>query len=122
VVSCVSSSDKKHTNLKLDFIMKTRVQNSRSPEELIENLRKLIGEAEQAISGDIADKSDEVLSGIRERLETGLENLDGYYTEAKQKVVAGARRTDETIRSHPYESLAVALGVGVLIGALIRRQ
>ena len=40
----------------------------------------------------------------------------------ERKVVAGARATDETIRAHPYESLAIALGVGVLLGALIRRN
>jgi ElaB/YqjD/DUF883 family membrane-anchored ribosome-binding protein len=51
-----------------------------------------------------------------------LDKLNDYYGTAKEKVVAGARRTDETIRSHPYESLAVALGVGVLVGALIRRR
>jgi len=29
---------------------------------------------------------------------------------------------DSAIRAHPYESLAIALGVGVLLGALLRRN
>jgi len=45
------------------------------------------------------------------------ERLTDLYDSAKEKVTEGARRTDEAIRAHPYESLAIALGVGVLIGA-----
>jgi ElaB/YqjD/DUF883 family membrane-anchored ribosome-binding protein len=99
--------------------MKSRVENS---SEVIENLRRLIAEAENALSGDIGQKSEEALSAVRERLEDGLESLNGYYSHAKKRVVEGARATDETIRTHPYESLAIAVGVGVLLGALIRRQ
>jgi ElaB/YqjD/DUF883 family membrane-anchored ribosome-binding protein len=48
--------------------------------------------------------------------------LTEAYGKARKSVVAGARYTDETIRTHPYQSLAIALGVGVLVGALIRRS
>ncbi|HEU5079307.1 MAG TPA: hypothetical protein VFT72_08835 [Opitutaceae bacterium] len=101
--------------------MKSR-SDTASAEEMMENLRTLISEAEQVVSNGVSTTSSHVVADLRERLEAGLEKLNGYYGEAKDKVVAGARRTDETIRSHPYESLAVALGVGVLIGALIRRS
>ncbi len=100
--------------------MKNRTQPS--AEEMIDDLRALITEAEQAVSNGIANTSSHVIADLRERLEIGLEKLNGYYGGAKERVAAGARRTDETIRSHPYESLAVALAVGVLIGALIRRN
>ena len=88
----------------------------------MEDLRALINEAEQVVSNGVSSTSSKVVADLRERLENGLEKLNGYYGSAKERVIAGARRTDETIRSHPYESLAVALGVGVLIGALIRRK
>lgn len=100
--------------------MKNRTETS--AEELIDNLRALITEAEQVISNGVSTTSSHVISDLRERLEGGLEKLNEYYGGAKEKVIAGARRTDETIRSHPYESLAIALGVGVLIGALVRRN
>lgn len=102
--------------------MKARTENTSSSEQLLENLRSLIAEAEAAIGGDLAEKSQETLADLRERLQSGLDSLNGYYSQAKRQVAEGARRTDETIRAHPYESLAVALGVGVLIGALVRRQ
>ena len=91
-------------------------------EEMMEDLRALINEAEQVVSNGVSSTSSQVVADLRERLENGLEKLNDLYGSAKERVVAGARRTDETIRSHPYESLAVALGVGVVIGALIRRK
>lgn len=100
--------------------MKNRTQPS--AEEMIDDLRALITEAEQVVSNGIINTSSHVIADLRERLEIGLEKLNDYYGGAKERVAAGARRTDETIRSHPYESLAIALGIGVLIGALVRRS
>lgn len=48
--------------------------------------------------------------------------MEDIYGVARKKVVSGARQADDAIRSHPYESLAIALGVGVLLGALIKRR
>lgn len=100
--------------------MKTR--SEASAEEVMEDLRALINEAEQVVSNGVSTTSSQVVADLRERLQSGLEKLNDYYGSAKERVAAGARRTDETIRAHPYESLAIALGVGVLIGALVRRN
>ena len=35
---------------------------------------------------------------------------------------AGAKYTDETIRENPYQSMAVAAGLGLLVGVLIGRR
>lgn len=43
-------------------------------------------------------------------------------TNIQEKTAASARATDRTIRQHPYESLGIAFGVGVLIGVLINRR
>ena len=43
-------------------------------------------------------------------------------TNIQEKTTAGARATDRCIREHPYESLGVAFGVGLLIGVLINRR
>ena len=100
--------------------MKNRTETS--AEELMDNLRALITEAEQVVSNGVSTTSSHIIADLRERLENGLEKLNDYYGDAKERVVSSARRTDQTIRSHPYESLAIALAVGVLIGALIRRS
>jgi ElaB/YqjD/DUF883 family membrane-anchored ribosome-binding protein len=40
----------------------------------------------------------------------------------QEKAVTSAKVTDRVIRDHPYESIGIAFGVGVLIGVLINRK
>lgn len=104
--------------------MKNRNEAStaETPEQLVEQISRLMSEAEAMVAGPVSEHASEQLSDIREKLENVREQMTAMYGRAKKSVVAGARKTDETIRSHPYESLAIALGIGVLIGALIRRS
>jgi ElaB/YqjD/DUF883 family membrane-anchored ribosome-binding protein len=72
------------------------------------------------IAGPVTEQAGGKLADIKARLESARVKLTDAYGRARVGVAAGAKYTDETIRSHPYESLAIALGVGVLVGALLR--
>jgi ElaB/YqjD/DUF883 family membrane-anchored ribosome-binding protein len=98
--------------------MKKRNGHAESPEQVVTHLKELITEAQHLVGDTAGDK----VEAMRERLGQAQERLQELYESARDKVVAGAKSTDATIRAHPYESLAVALGVGVLIGALVRRN
>lgn len=50
------------------------------------------------------------------------ERLGEVYASAKKNISAGAQHTDEAIRANPYQSMAIAVGVGLLIGVLIGRR
>jgi len=91
-----------------------------TPEELVENLRSLIAEAEKTLGEKLSEEGQGRLNELYARLEAARDKLEDIYGRAREKVVAGARTADDTIRSHPYQSLAIALGIGVLLGALIR--
>lgn len=93
-----------------------------SPEEVAEHISRLMDEAEAMLVGPVSDRVADKFSDLRARMQQLQSKAMDAYGDARQKVVAGAKATDETIRSHPYESLAVALGIGVLLGALIRRS
>lgn len=93
-----------------------------TPEEVAEHISRLMDEAEAMLVGPVSDRVAGKFTDLRARMQQLQSKAMDAYGDARQKVVAGARATDETIRSHPYESLAVALGVGVLLGALIRRS
>lgn len=105
--------------------MNSRETQSESPEQLIKNIQKLMDEVE-AIVAKSADTTGGVLSEkleeLQDRFATARERATGYYKAARRRVSEGAEYADETIRAHPYESLAVALGVGVLLGAILRRR
>ena len=93
-----------------------------TPEEVAEHIRRLMDEAEAMLVGPVANRAAEKFTDLRARFDQIQTKAVDAYDDARKKVIAGARATDETIRSHPYESLAIALGVGVLLGAFLRRN
>ena len=94
---------------------------SETPAQLIEHISRLMSEAEAMLNGPVAEQAQGRLADIKDRLNDAKERLGDAYTTARKNVVAGAKYTDETIRANPYQSLAVALGVGVLLGVIIGR-
>lgn len=94
-------------------------------EELIQNIQKLMAEVEEVIArgGEaVTDQATSRLEELQDRLSSASSAVQGFYRNARRKVVQGVQAADDTIRARPYESLAVALGVGVLLGALLRRR
>ncbi|MCW5558929.1 MAG: DUF883 family protein [Verrucomicrobiae bacterium] len=73
-----------------------------------------------------AKVTDETVSEARQRLMTALDSAKEHagerYHHLEEKALAGARQADSVIRSHPYESIAVALGFGTLLGLLLSRR
>jgi ElaB/YqjD/DUF883 family membrane-anchored ribosome-binding protein len=102
--------------------MNTRKTTLETPEQVIDHLRSLIAEAERTLGSNLEDGGQEKLGALRERLGEIKGKVEDGITAAREKICAGARQTDMTIRNHPYESLAIALGVGVLLGAVLRRN
>lgn len=95
---------------------------SETPEQLVEHISRLMGEAEAMLAGPVAEQAQGKLADIKERLEEAREKLTEVYGKARKNVLAGAKYTDETIRANPYQSLGVALGIGVLLGVIIGRS
>jgi ElaB/YqjD/DUF883 family membrane-anchored ribosome-binding protein len=40
----------------------------------------------------------------------------------EEKAVDGAKATDRVIREHPYQTIGIAFGVGMLVGWLVTRK
>ena len=66
----------------------------------------------------VGDKAEEV----RERLTDAIEAAQRTCRDLEEKAIEGAKETDKIIRDHPYQSIGIALGVGVLIGVLVTRK
>lgn len=104
-----------------------------TPEQIIEHISRLMAEAEAMIAGPVTEKAGGKLDELKDRLVAARDRLNEAYSSAREtigdayhrtrkNVVAGARQTDEAIRENPYQSMAIALGVGVLFGVLIGRK
>ena len=92
-----------------------------STEKLMADLRVVVRDAEdvlKATAGDMSEKAKET----RARLNASLESAKAAYQRLEDKAVAGAKAADTVIREHPYQSIGIAFGVGVLIGVLVGRK
>jgi ElaB/YqjD/DUF883 family membrane-anchored ribosome-binding protein len=95
---------------------------AQTPNELLDDLRTLVNEAEKMTGDSISEHTADAVSALRARFEAAHERLSEIYTGARTKVIEGAKCTDQAIRANPYQSLAIAAGVGVLVGVLLGRR
>jgi ElaB/YqjD/DUF883 family membrane-anchored ribosome-binding protein len=102
--------------------MKNNKEPAHTPKELLTELKTLVAEAETMMADSLSEHTAEALGSLRERFSAAQERFSDMYDRTKKKVVAGAKYTDTTIRDNPYQSIAVALGVGVLLGVLLGRR
>jgi len=102
--------------------MKNSNETAQTPKELLNDLQTLVSEAEAMIAGAATEHSADAFDSLRSRFSAAQERFTDAYDGAQKKVIAGAKYTDETIRANPYQSLAVAAGVGLLIGILAGRS
>ena len=96
--------------------------SAQTPEALLADLRALVADAEMMMSGPAEDAGAEAMTTLRERFAAAQERCSELYASARERVAAGARCTDAAIRANPYQSLAIALGAGLLVGVLLGRQ
>jgi ElaB/YqjD/DUF883 family membrane-anchored ribosome-binding protein len=58
----------------------------------------------------------------RKRLAAVLERGKEVYGHVRDKALDSAKATDQAVRDNPYQTMAIALGVGVIVGFLVARQ
>lgn len=90
-------------------------------EKVKEDLRTLVRDAEELIKATAGDMSEKAKTA-RSRLGEALERAKATCHRLEEKTAAAAKATDKVIREHPYESIGIAFGVGLLIGVLVARK
>ena len=89
--------------------------------KLVEDFKVVMHDAEsllKASAGELGERAREA----RTRLAASLQSARVKLTLAEERAFAGAKATDRVIREHPYQSLGVAFGVGLLLGVLVARR
>lgn len=102
--------------------MKNHRTTTQDPKELLTELQALVADAEKMIGESAGEASEGVMDALRSRYDNIQERVTDLYATAKKKVAAGAKYTDNTIRENPYQALAVAAGLGLLVGVLLGRR
>jgi len=81
-----------------------------------------LAEDARALMAATADVAGEKVSEAHKRLAAALESGKKILGQVKDKAVEGAKATDEAVREHPYQAVAVAFGVGAIVGYLVSRR
>jgi ElaB/YqjD/DUF883 family membrane-anchored ribosome-binding protein len=100
---------------------RTAEEIEQSAEKLLQDLKAVVHDGEELIKAGAADLSERGVAA-RERLAAALKAARETGRKLEERAVAGAKATDQAIREHPYQSIAIAFGVGILIGVLIKRK
>lgn len=75
-----------------------------------------------ALVAATADVAEESVVQARNRLARALDNAKGAYVRVQKQAIQGARSADRVVRQNPYQAIAVAFGVGAIIGFMFRRR
>jgi len=92
-----------------------------STERLLEDLKAVVRDGEDLLRAG-AENLSERGQAARERLAAALEIAKDTQRRLQDRAVASAQAADRVVREHPYQSMGVAFGVGLLIGVLVNRR
>lgn len=100
-------------------------QNTVTKEKLVADLKLVISDAEELLrvtANQAGEKVGELRVRMQENLTSARHKLADAEAALKEKSREVARATDDYVHEHPWKSIGVAAGVGLLVGLLIGRR
>lgn len=94
-------------------------------QRVMADLKSLVHDSEdllKATAGDVSEKVKETRARVSAALERAKATCEDLQEETASTARAAAKKADTVIRTHPYESLGVVFGIGLLIGVLVTRK
>ena len=81
-----------------------------------------LAEDARALMAATADVAGDKVAEARKRLAAALESGKELIGRAREKAVERAKAADQVVRENPYQTIAIAFGVGAVIGLLLARR
>lgn len=81
-----------------------------------------LAEDASALMAATADVAGEKVSEARKRLAIALDRAKEIASRVRDKAVEGAKAADEAVHEHPYQAIAIGVGVGAILGYLLARR
>lgn len=100
-------------------------QSAVTKEKLVADLKLVIADADEllrATASQAGEKVGELRVRMQENLTSARLKLADAEAALKEKSREVARATDDYVHDHPWKSIGVAAGVGLLVGLLIGRR
>lgn len=94
-------------------------------EKLTADLRVVIADAEDLLKATAAQQGEKI-NAVRARVEGSLGAARSWVVEleqtAEEKAKDAAKATDVYVHENPWQAVAIAAGIGFVIGTLARRK
>jgi len=91
-------------------------------DKLVQDMNVVIADAQQLLSAAAADGNEKVRA-MRGELQKSLDTAKARLAEVQGRVVARAQDAaadvDDYVQGNPWQSIAIAAGVGALVGACV---
>jgi ElaB/YqjD/DUF883 family membrane-anchored ribosome-binding protein len=87
-----------------------------------ENDTGTLAEDARALMAATADVAGDRVAEARKRLAAALESAKELIGRVREKAVERTKAADQVVRENPYQTIAIALGVGAVIGFLLARR
>jgi|688.fasta_scaffold107074_8 ElaB/YqjD/DUF883 family membrane-anchored ribosome-binding protein len=98
-----------------------RIHMEKETQAISNDLTQLADDA-RALMAATADVAGDKVGEARQRLAAALERGKNLYGQARAKAAEGCKATDEAVHRHPYQAIAVGVGLGALVGYLVARR
>lgn len=92
--------------------------NAEHTEKIMTDMKRVVRDSEELLH-DSKGALGEQAEALRETLADAVARAKEACVRLQGKTKQAAKATDACIRDHPYQSMGIALGVGVLVGWLI---
>ncbi len=94
-------------------------------DKLVADLKVVVADAEELLAAT-AHQTGEKVTALRERMEENLRAARHKLADAEDAIKAKTREvakaTDHYVHEHPWKSIGIAAGVGLVVGMLISRR
>ena len=94
-------------------------------QKLMDDLRAVVSDAEAlvaATAGEASGQAESARKRVAESLAHARARLHSLEQQAKERVTAAAHEADHYVHENPWQSIAVAAGIGAIVGILLARR
>ena len=92
-----------------------------SAEKLVQDLKTVVRDAEDLMKVMASDVS-AATQAAKEKLTSTLESAKSTCHDLEAKCAKSAKAADEYVHNNPYQTIGIAFGVGLMLGALMGRK
>jgi ElaB/YqjD/DUF883 family membrane-anchored ribosome-binding protein len=94
-------------------------------EKLMADLKLVVSDAEDLLkltANEMGDSAVGLRERLRERITEAKHSLRDLQAAATEKAKAAGHAADDYVHEHPWKSVAIGAGIGVILGMLMSRR